>query len=112
MRTLCDMCLANGTAQANEVSTSLEDLLFSHVVSDHWSGQPKPALSAPSGQERSVVLEDVGALPGTSAVLTPCPDSPNDSSPDDCIVAVEHVEQEDEQSEVEAECAFSSSQTF
>ncbi|XP_031437236.1 E3 ubiquitin-protein ligase RNF19B isoform X2 [Clupea harengus] len=94
----------------------LEDLanylLFSHVVSDHWTGQPKPALSDASVQEVSVVLEDVGALPGTSAVLTPCPDSPNDSPPDDCIVGVEHVEQEDEQSEVEAECAFSSSQTF
>ncbi|XP_076128974.1 E3 ubiquitin-protein ligase RNF19B isoform X2 [Alosa pseudoharengus] len=104
----------------------LEDLanylLFSHVVSDHWTGQPNPALSDASLQEVSVAVESVAmevagvALPGTSAVLTPCPDSPNDSLPGDCVVAVERVEDEeedeDEQSEPEAECAFSSSQTF
>ncbi|KAF7665782.1 hypothetical protein LDENG_00133620 [Lucifuga dentata] len=49
----------------------LEDLasylLFSHVVSDHWTGQNNPALSDTSVQEVRVSVQEVGVLPSTSA---------------------------------------------
>lgn len=49
-----------------EVSTSLIDLLFSHVVSDHWTGQNNPTLSDTSVQEVRVSVQEVGVLPSTS----------------------------------------------
>lgn len=51
---------------SDEVSTSLIDLLFSHVVSDHWTGQKNPALSDTSVQEVRVSVQEVGFLPATS----------------------------------------------
>ncbi|KAL2082272.1 hypothetical protein ACEWY4_022090 [Coilia grayii] len=94
----------------------LEDLanylLFSHVVSDHWTGQPNPALSNASLQEVSVAIDDAGTLPGTSAILTPCPESPNDSFPGERMVGVDAAEQEEEEDEQSEAEAFSSSQTF
>uniref|UniRef100_A0A3B4FHS3 RBR-type E3 ubiquitin transferase n=1 Tax=Pundamilia nyererei TaxID=303518 RepID=A0A3B4FHS3_9CICH len=48
----------------------LEDLanylLFSHVVSDHWTGQNNPALNNTSVQEVRVSVQEVGDLPSTS----------------------------------------------
>ncbi|XP_026174630.1 E3 ubiquitin-protein ligase RNF19B [Mastacembelus armatus] len=48
----------------------LEDLasylLFSHVVSDHWTGQNNPTLSDTSVQEVRVSVQEVGVLPSTS----------------------------------------------
>uniref|UniRef100_A0A3P8PKF6 RBR-type E3 ubiquitin transferase n=1 Tax=Astatotilapia calliptera TaxID=8154 RepID=A0A3P8PKF6_ASTCA len=48
----------------------LEDLanylLFSHVVSDHWTGQNNPALNNTSVQEVRVSVQEVGDLPNTS----------------------------------------------
>ncbi|XP_030576652.1 E3 ubiquitin-protein ligase RNF19B isoform X1 [Archocentrus centrarchus] len=48
----------------------LEDLasylLFSHVVSDHWTGQNNPALNNTSVQEVQVSVQEVGELPSTS----------------------------------------------
>ncbi|XP_060947892.1 E3 ubiquitin-protein ligase RNF19B [Limanda limanda] len=48
----------------------LEDLasylLFSHVVSDHWTGQNNPALGDTSVQEVRVSIQEVGVLPSTS----------------------------------------------
>ncbi|XP_023203504.1 E3 ubiquitin-protein ligase RNF19A-like isoform X1 [Xiphophorus maculatus] len=50
----------------------LEDLasylLFSHVVTDHWTGQNNPALSDTSVQEVRVSVQEVGVLPSTSTV--------------------------------------------
>ncbi|KAK5620453.1 hypothetical protein CRENBAI_023612 [Crenichthys baileyi] len=50
----------------------LEDLasylLFSHVVTDHWTGQNNPSLSDTSLQEVRVSVQEVGALPSTSTV--------------------------------------------
>ncbi|KAM4633982.1 E3 ubiquitin-protein ligase RNF19A [Polymixia lowei] len=50
----------------------LEDLasylLFSHVVSDHWTGQNNPALSDTSVQEVRVSVQEVGTLPSTSTI--------------------------------------------
>ena len=49
------------------VSTSLEDLLFSHVVSDHWTGQNNPANPGNTHlQEVKVSVQEVGVLPTTS----------------------------------------------
>ncbi|XP_062324003.1 E3 ubiquitin-protein ligase RNF19A isoform X1 [Osmerus eperlanus] len=42
-------------------------LLFSHVVSDHWTGQTNPALSDTSVQEVRVSVQEVGMLPSTSS---------------------------------------------
>ncbi|XP_060908150.1 E3 ubiquitin-protein ligase RNF19B isoform X2 [Labrus mixtus] len=51
----------------------LEDLasylLFSHVVSDHWTGQNNPTSSDTSVQEVRVSVQEVGVLPSTS--ITP-----------------------------------------
>ncbi|XP_037607566.1 E3 ubiquitin-protein ligase RNF19B isoform X1 [Sebastes umbrosus] len=48
----------------------LEDLasylLFSHVVSDHWTGQKNSSLSDTSVQEVRVSVQEVGVLPSTS----------------------------------------------
>ncbi|KAM9354062.1 E3 ubiquitin-protein ligase RNF19A [Pholidichthys leucotaenia] len=48
----------------------LEDLanylLFSHVVSDHWTGQNNPTASNTSVQEVRVSVQEVGVLPSTS----------------------------------------------
>ncbi|CAJ1078167.1 LOW QUALITY PROTEIN: E3 ubiquitin-protein ligase RNF19B [Xyrichtys novacula] len=48
----------------------LEDLasylLFSHVVSDHWTGQNNSTLSDTSVQEVRVSVQEVGVLPSTS----------------------------------------------
>ncbi|XP_035000035.1 E3 ubiquitin-protein ligase RNF19B [Hippoglossus stenolepis] len=48
----------------------LEDLasylLFSHVVSDHWTGQNNPALGDTSVEEVRVSIQEVGVLPSTS----------------------------------------------
>lgn len=48
----------------------LEDLasylLFSHVVSDHWTGQNNPAPNDTSVQEVRVSVQEVGVLPSTS----------------------------------------------
>lgn len=57
-------------ACSDEVSTSLIDLLFSHVVSDHWTGQNNnPSLSDTSVQEVRVSVQEVGFLP--AATTTP-----------------------------------------
>lgn len=53
--------------RSDEVSTSLIDLLFSHVVSDHWTGQNKSTPSDTSVQEVRVSVQEVGVLPSTSA---------------------------------------------
>lgn len=49
----------------------LEDLanylLFSHVVSDHWTGQSNPTLNDTSVQEVRVSVQEVGVLPSTSS---------------------------------------------
>lgn len=48
-------------AQSDEVLTSLIDLLFSHVVSDHWTGQNNnPSLSDTSVHEVRVSVQEVG----------------------------------------------------
>uniref|UniRef100_A0A3B5L8G1 RBR-type E3 ubiquitin transferase n=1 Tax=Xiphophorus couchianus TaxID=32473 RepID=A0A3B5L8G1_9TELE len=46
----------------------LASLLFSHVVTDHWTGQNNPALSDTSVQEVRVSVQEVGVLPSTSTV--------------------------------------------
>lgn len=50
----------------------LEDLanylLFSHVVSDHWTGQGNPTLNDTSVQEVRVSVQEVGVLPSTSSI--------------------------------------------
>lgn len=53
-------------AWSDEVSTSLIDLLFSHVVSDHWTGQNNPMLSDKGVQEVRFSVQEVGVLPSTS----------------------------------------------
>lgn len=49
----------------------LEDLasylLFSHVVSDHWTGQNNSTLTDTSVQEVRVSVQEVGVLPSTSS---------------------------------------------
>ncbi|KAL6486269.1 hypothetical protein MHYP_G00056610 [Metynnis hypsauchen] len=91
----------------------LEDLatylLFSHVVSDHWTGETKPALNDASVQEVSVSVEEVAAFPSTSAVLS----QPEDSSdpPDDG--QADSAEQDDQSDDADAveQGAFSGTQT-
>lgn len=57
-------------AQSDEVLTSLIDLLFSHVVSDHWTGQNNnPSLSDTSVHEVRVSVQEVG-LPISSTTPT------------------------------------------
>ncbi|XP_051954896.1 E3 ubiquitin-protein ligase RNF19B-like isoform X2 [Xyrauchen texanus] len=92
----------------------LEDLanylLFSHVVSDHWTGQPNPALTDGSIQEVSVNVEEVMPLPSTSVVHSGaegCIEPPADRH----IDSTEQDVQSDEVDVVE-ECAFSGKQTF
>lgn len=101
-------CLVdNSTFWSDEVSTSLEDLLSSHVVSDHWTGQPKPALNDIGLQEVSV--DEAVALPSSSAVL-PQPEGSSDPS-DVQVVSTKQDNQSDDADAVE-ECVFSSEQTF
>lgn len=84
--------------------------MFSHVVSDHWTGEPKPALSDATVEEVSVNVEEVAVFPSTSAVLS----EPGDSSdpPDDG--QADRPEQDDQSDEADAveEGAFGSTQTF
>lgn len=55
---------------SDEVSTSLIDLLFSHVVSDHWTGQSNPAASDTTLQEVRVSVQEVGfPAPASDAPL-------------------------------------------
>ncbi|XP_016415788.1 E3 ubiquitin-protein ligase RNF19B-like isoform X1 [Sinocyclocheilus rhinocerous] len=92
----------------------LEDLanylLFSHVVSDHWTGQTNPALSNGSIQEVSVNVEEVMSLPSTSVVQSGAKGSV-ESSNDGHVDSTEQVVQSDDVDVIE-ECAFSSTQTF
>ncbi|XP_027005792.1 E3 ubiquitin-protein ligase RNF19A isoform X1 [Tachysurus fulvidraco] len=89
----------------------LEDLanyfLFSHVVSDHWTAQPKPTLNEIGLQEVSV--DEAVALPSTSAVLS----QPEGSSNlcDDVQVVSSKQDKSDDVDAVK-ECVFSSTQTF
>ncbi|GAA6096291.1 E3 ubiquitin-protein ligase RNF19A isoform X3 [Tachysurus ichikawai] len=89
----------------------LEDLanyfLFSHVVSDHWTVQPKPTLNEIGLQEVSV--DEAVALPSTSAVLS----QPEGSSNlcDDVQVVSSKQDKSDDVDAVK-ECVFSSTQTF
>ncbi|XP_072538819.1 E3 ubiquitin-protein ligase RNF19B isoform X3 [Salminus brasiliensis] len=92
----------------------LEDLatylLFSHVVSDHWTGEPKPPLTDAAVQEVSVNVEEVAAFPSTSDVLSQpegSSDSPDDEQPD----STEQDDQSDDGDEAETG-AFSGTQTF
>ncbi|XP_056150144.1 E3 ubiquitin-protein ligase RNF19A [Lampris incognitus] len=80
----------------------LEDLasylLFSHVVSDHWTGQNNPPLNDTSVQEVRVSVQEVGMLPSTSHTppepdrcvgmdkATKCPGYPQQDSQLDCEV--------------------------
>ena len=84
------------------VSTSLEDLLFSHVVSDHWTGQNNAANPGNTHlQEVKVSVQEVGVLPSTSTAppevnactgLEEATESPGylqrDSQSDGCEVVV------------------------
>lgn len=92
----------------------LEDLanylLFSHVVSDHWTGQNNPALTDASVQEVSVNVEEVMALPSLSVLQSGAAGSA-EASDDGHVDSTEPIAQSDEVDVVE-ECAFSSSQTF
>uniref|UniRef100_A0A3B4B3Z8 RBR-type E3 ubiquitin transferase n=1 Tax=Periophthalmus magnuspinnatus TaxID=409849 RepID=A0A3B4B3Z8_9GOBI len=45
----------------------LASLLFSHVVSDHWTGQSNTTLNDTSLQEVRVSVQEVGVLPSTSS---------------------------------------------
>ncbi|XP_065113300.1 E3 ubiquitin-protein ligase RNF19B [Paramisgurnus dabryanus] len=92
----------------------LEDLanylLFSHVVSDHWTGPSNPALTDGSIQEVTVNVEEVLPLPSTSMVRSGAKDSsepPNERH----IDSTEQDVQSDEVDVVE-EHAFTSTQTF
>lgn len=92
----------------------LEDLanylLFSHVVSDHLTGQTNPALSDGGIQEVSVNVEEVMPLPSTSVVQSGAEGSVELSN-DGHVDSTEQVVQSDHVDVVE-ECAFSSTQTF
>lgn len=53
--------LLQRAAQSDEALTSLIDLLFSHVVSDHWTGQNNnPSLGDTSVHEVRVSVQEVG----------------------------------------------------
>ncbi|XP_039547713.1 E3 ubiquitin-protein ligase RNF19B-like isoform X2 [Pimephales promelas] len=85
----------------------LEDLAN---FSDHWTGQPNPALTEGSVQEVSVNVEEVMPPPSTSVVQPVAKGSvelPNDGHND----STEQIVQSDG-ADVAEECAFSSTQTF
>lgn len=82
--------------------------MFSHVVSDHWTGQPKPALNEISLQE--VSADEAVALPSTSAVLSQ-PEGSSDPSDDVQVVSTKQDSKSDD-ADVAEECVFSSTQTF
>lgn len=90
------------------VSTSLEDLLSSHVVTDHWTGQTNPALNETGLQEVSV--DEAVALPGTSAVLSQ-PEGSSNPSDDVQVVSTRQDNKSDDVDAVE-ECVFRSTQTI
>ncbi|XP_056619617.1 E3 ubiquitin-protein ligase RNF19B isoform X1 [Triplophysa dalaica] len=92
----------------------LEDLanylLFSHVVSDHWTGLPNPALTEGRIQEVNVNIEEVLPLPSTSMIQSGEKDfvePPNDRQ-------LDNTEQDVQSDEVDVvdECAYMSTQTF
>lgn len=71
---MCVVHLSQRAAQPDALLTSLIDLLFSHVVSDHWTGQNNnPSVSDTSVHEVRVSVEEVG-LP-TSSTTPPDQDS-------------------------------------
>ncbi|KAI5619827.1 E3 ubiquitin-protein ligase RNF19B isoform X1, partial [Silurus asotus] len=90
----------------------LEDLanylLFSHVVSDHWTGQPKPVLNDIDLQE--VRVDEAVVLPSTSAGLS----QPEESSNPSDGVQVVNTKQDNNSYDANAveDCVFSSTQTF
>ncbi|XP_026853837.2 E3 ubiquitin-protein ligase RNF19A isoform X1 [Electrophorus electricus] len=92
----------------------LEDLatylLFSHVVSDHWTGQPKLTQNDRSVQEVSVSVsvEEVAALPSTSAALP----QPEDSLEPPDNRQTDSAEQDGQSDDAAEECAFSIGQAF
>lgn len=81
--------------------------MFSHVVSDHWTGQPKPTPNDISLQEVSV--DEAVALPSTSAVLSH-PEGSSDPSDDVQVVSI--IQDKSDVADAVEECVFSSSQTF
>lgn len=82
--------------------------MFSHVVTDHWTGQPKPALNDIGLQE--VRVDEAVALPNTSAVHSQ-PENSSDPSNDVQVVRVKEDQKSDDADGVE-ENVFSSAQTF
>lgn len=92
----------------------LEDLanylLFSHVVSDHWTGQPNPALTEGSIQEVSANVEEVLPLPSTSMIQS----GENDSvePPNDKHIDIAEQDIQSDEVDVVDECAYTSTQTF
>ncbi|XP_007256704.3 E3 ubiquitin-protein ligase RNF19B isoform X1 [Astyanax mexicanus] len=100
----------------------LEDLatylLFSHVVSDHWTGEPKPPVNDAAVQEVSVNMEEVAALPSTSDVLSQ-PEASPESQDDEQADSAEQDDQSDDDDEDDdndgdavENGAFSGTQTF
>ncbi|XP_066533180.1 E3 ubiquitin-protein ligase RNF19A isoform X2 [Hoplias malabaricus] len=85
----------------------LEDLA---TFSDHWTGEPKPALNDTAVQEVSVNVEEVAAFPSTSAVQSQ-PEGSSDSPDDGQTDSAEQDDQSDDADAVE-EGAFGSTQTF
>ncbi|CAN9507396.1 unnamed protein product [Ophioblennius macclurei] len=82
----------------------LEDLasylLFSHVVSDHWTGQnDSSTLSDTSVQEVRVSVQEVGVLPGTST--TPPPELASYVALDEADAKRHAYGQQDSQSDCE-----------
>lgn len=55
------------------ISTSLIDLLFSHVVSDHWTGQSNATVSDTTIEEVRVSVHELDVVPSTSTT----PPEPN-----------------------------------
>lgn len=62
-----NVCIAHIPPELIHFQTSLLDLLFSHVVSDHWTGQNNSTLTDTSVQEVRVSVQEVGVLPSTSS---------------------------------------------
>ncbi|XP_028857920.1 E3 ubiquitin-protein ligase RNF19A isoform X2 [Denticeps clupeoides] len=76
-----------------------------------FSGQPNLSAADASLQEVSISVEEVSALPGTSAVLTECDESPEMT---ECLPNNPITPEDDQSDNVvpEAERVFNSSQTF
>lgn len=76
-------------AQSDEVLTSLIDLLFSHVVSDHWTGQNNnPSVGDTSVHEVRVSVQEVG-LPISSST-PPDQDSYDQASKQHELTQLDH----------------------